>query len=43
MGEKAQKVARDTGAEVFWMDADQAKERIELDKQVFTEISKVLD
>lgn len=42
-GEKAQKVAKDTGAEVFWMDADQAKERIELDKKVFNEISKVLD
>lgn len=43
MGERAQKVATDTGAEVFWMDADQAKERIELDKKVFAEISKVLD
>lgn len=43
MGEKAQKVAKDTGAEVFWMDADQAKERIELDKKAFNEISKVLD
>lgn len=43
LGPKAQKVAEDTGAQVYWKDASAAKAQIESDRQQMKLISGLLD
>ena len=43
LGEKAQKIAKDTGAQIYWMDAEQANERILRDAASLAEIGKTLE
>ena len=43
LGERAQKIAKDTGAQIYWMDAAEANERIARDAASLAEIGKTLE
>lgn len=42
LGDKAQRVAEETGAEIYWMDAAEAEAQIERDRQIMKEIDAKL-
>lgn len=42
LGEKAQKIANDTGAQVYWLDATQSAEQITADSATFDDIAGLL-